>query len=134
MKLNPDCVRDLLLSLESLTEANQTYFFPQWDDEEFDYASEYPLLAKYSPGEIEYHVQQCLENDFFLDGKIGAQGHLSLRDISPKAHEFLANIRSEENYSRTKKVAAKVGSFSLSAITTIAQEIVTGAIKDILHL
>ena len=44
-----------------------------------------------------------------------------IRDLSPKAHEFLANIRNDNNYKNIIEIAAKkIGSTTLSVIQQVA--------------
>nr|WP_242851552.1 DUF2513 domain-containing protein [Clostridium sp. DMHC 10] len=56
-------------------------------------------------------------------------GNCLIHDLSPYGHEFLANIRSDTNWSKTKEIASKVGSFSLDALSKIAVSVVTSLIK-----
>lgn len=126
MQLNPDCIRDILLAFEEKTDGVQIFIIPDW--EEFDYSDEFPLLAKYQPNEIAYHVRQCVENGFLLDAHIPCSGGLEFSDLSPRGHEFLANIRTDKNYGLVKSVAAKVGVFSLRALESIAAGVVDGLI------
>lgn len=124
MKLNNDCVRDVLLTLEE----NCTF------DSEFLYDCEEAipqLLSKYSHDEIIYHIRQCemaglIVGVSYFDGGCS----LSISDLSPSGHEYLANIRSDNIWNKTKKVAGEIGATSLSAMVQISSQIITAIIKS----
>lgn len=127
MKLNPDCVRDVLLTVEEETDFNQmwTYTFETIPK----------TLSPYSHQEIIYHIAQC-EKSSLIDGfKSYDDGDMIVvGDLTPDGHEFLANIRSETLWRDVKDVGKKVGSFSLSSLMQIASGIVTCIIKSQLGL
>lgn len=91
-------------------------------------------LVKYSSDELMYHIEQCNASGFFIGYSKDLTGNRMLRDISPKAHEFLANIREDTVWSKTKTVASKVGSTSLNALCQIASSVVTELVKAQLGL
>lgn len=84
MKLNPDCIRDILLSVEEICDMQNIY--DSLNDKP-------PLLDKYSENDIEYHARQCNLSGFLLGYREGSQGGFSINDLTPKGHEFLANTR-----------------------------------------
>lgn len=126
MKLNPDCIRDVLLQMENLPY-----------QEEMDVVQLHDLLPNYSYDEIDYTVLKLHEAGFiqaniqrYLTGSID----IVLLDITYNGHQFLANIRSNSVWNSVKEVSKKVGSNSLSAISQIATSIVTEIIKSQLGL
>ena len=125
MKLNPDCIRDILIALESLSEDGHTNcIFP-----DFATLREHLDLMEYSENEIEYHLHQCDMNDFLIGAKFGADGSFSIKDISPKAHEFLANIRSDTVYTSVKNRLKQVGIYSLKSIVDVASTVASDFIS-----
>lgn len=52
-----------------------------------------------------------------------------LNDLTYDGHQFLADIRSNDIWIKTKSVASKVGSMSVSAIIQIASSVVSSVIK-----
>lgn len=123
MRLNPDCVRDILLCVESAD-----------FDEATQFSSIVSALNKYSENEVIYHINQCDYNGFFTKVRRYESGRQGIiLDLTPKAHEFLANIRSDTIWNKTKSSAAKVGSFALPALQQIAATIVEGAIKGFIN-
>ena len=125
MRLNPDCIRDILLSLENLPDNGRTSF----SFENFDDVREHLHLNLYSADEIEYHLRQCSMNDMLVGEKFGCDGQFVITDISPKAHEFLANIRDERQWHTVKSTLSAIRSCSLSAISSIAEGVTASAIS-----
>ena len=88
------------------------------------------LQPKYEVDEIMYHIRQCEHSELFID-KVSyfIGGGCMVRDLSPKGHEFIANIRKDTNWNRTKSIAKDVGSFSINALTGIASQIIAELIS-----
>ncbi len=124
MRLNPDCVRDILLCLE---EETAPYTEIAYDKEDFQ--TRHARLAAYNVDEVEYHISQCNQNGFFCDYEQSITGRWAILDITPKAHEFLANIREDTVWAGVKSIAKKVGSGSLDCLMQIASNVVTELIK-----
>lgn len=126
MRLNPDCTRDLLMLFEEKTEPYSCLSYsPREISEE---------LPKYSAKEIAYHVSQCAASGMFIGYQGDLSGNFIIRDISPKAHEFLANIREDTVWNKTKGIAKDVGSNSLNALCQIASSVITSVIQSKLGL
>lgn len=122
MRLNPDCIRDILLSAE-----DNTGFY-----EYLDYPNELdkcPLLKKYNDEEIKYHVRQC-KKSYLIEVDFDLTGNFSISDLTPSGHEFLGSIRSDNIWSKTKSVAEKIGSHSLDTLTKISVGVLTEIIKS----
>lgn len=126
MKLNPDCIRDVLLQMEELPY-----------QEEMDVIQLHDFLDDYSHDEIDYTVLKLHEAGFiqahiqkYLSGNID----IILLDITYNGHQFLANIRSNSIWNNVKEVSKKVGSNSLSALSQIATSVITEIIKSQLGL
>lgn len=126
MKLNPDCIRDILLTVEE----NTSYGKPMG----YNTDSEYERLKPYSHEEAMYHIQQCEFSGLVTEVSYFLGGGCMIHDLSPKGHEFLANIRLDTNWNKTKEVAKSVGSYSLDALTTIASKVITSVINSKLGL
>lgn len=125
MVRNPDCIRDVLLSLEHLSvNGRETFTF-----ESFEALRELLHLEAYSVDEIEYHLRQCDMDGMLVGAKFGCHGDFYVRDISPKAHEFLANIRDEQQWGKVKSILSSIRSYSLSAIGATAEGVTSAAIS-----
>ena len=77
-------------------------------------------------------MRQCELDGFFLEGKSSVWGEYSVKDITPKAHEFLANTRNNTNWKKTKKIAKAIGVGSLVALKDIAATVATEVVKKAL--
>lgn len=120
MKLNPDCVRSILLAVEDTCDT-QHYFDSILDSNK--------ILGEYTEEEIAYHARQCDLSGFLYKYSSDLNGRWSASDLTPKGHEFLANIRSNSNWDKVKAISAKVGSKSLSALETIATSVITNLLS-----
>ena len=125
MKLNPDCVRDVLMALEGITDGRTSYTFGS-----FEAFKENFSLAAYTADEVEYHLRQCDMNGFLSGAKFSTSGGFTVVDISPRAHEFLANIRSDTVYKATKERLGKIGVCSLKALVDVAKSVAAEVISN----
>ncbi|EIQ81470.1 UNVERIFIED_CONTAM: DUF2513 domain-containing protein [Streptococcus canis] len=120
MKLNPDCIRDILFVVEE----NSTF-----SDEVPEDTLYQKLIPKYSKEEILYHVRQCEHSGLFL--KINHFfGGFIIQDLSPYGHQFINNIRQENNWNKTKQIASKVGSSSLDVLKDISAQVISNLISS----
>lgn len=123
MKLNPDSIRDILLTVEELTDFNH-YLEYRINSDVF------PKLSKYTHEEIIYHIRQCelsnlIYNVHYYDGG----ENIIIQDLSPKGHEFLSNVRSDSIWNNTKSIANKLGSISLDVLIKVATSVLTQMIN-----
>lgn len=122
MKLDPDCVRYILFSVEKYSTIDT---YTSQEDLKND-----GIFEKYDSKKVAYHVRFAKEanlihvNEYF-DG-------YDIEDLTPEGHEFLSNVRKDENWSKTKNIAEKVGSFSLDALKTIASSVTSAALNHYL--
>ena len=130
MKLNPDCVRDILMTFEELcTDVDKTYIFSSFDE----IPMKLPQLNKYPAEVLAYHIRQLDLSGMLFDAKFNRDG-FSFADITPRDHEFLANIRENKIWNGVKVIAEKVGSKSLDSLTQIAANVVLQLIQAQFHL
>lgn len=123
MKLNPDCVRDVLLTVEESCDFKKRLCYDQ--------SGPAPRhLQKYTHDEIIYHMMQCSLSNLIVGFSSADNGGLiTISDLSPDGHKFLANIREDTIWSKTKTVAAKIGSKSLDTLIQISSNVITALIK-----
>lgn len=124
MKLNPDCIRDILLTVEENTSYGKFM--------SYDTNTEYRRLKPYSNEEVMYHIKQCDISGLITEVSYYMDGSCTIHDLSPKGHQFIANIRTDTNWNKTKEVAKKVGSYSLDTLTKIASDVITNVISSTL--
>lgn len=123
MRLNPDCIRDILLA----TEENTGY------REELQICRDEPLpkqLQKYDFKTVAYHVNQCIMAGLIIEGTRFMGVEISIADLTPAGHEFLQNIRADTNWSKVKQKAKAVGSESLSVLSQIAGQVISAMLTQ----
>lgn len=121
MRLNPDCVRDILIEVEEMTDGKKLI--------RIDCNQRF---REYSAETLRYHFLQCQRYGYFVDGKfLGNTDLFQFSDISPQAHEFLDNIRDNNMWNKVKKKACEIGTNSIEALAQIAIEIVKNKISSI---
>ena len=122
MKLDLDCVRDILLSIEKRSYGETV--LPNSLSEELKYDSEvinYALLKLCEADFIDAHVLE-------LDGVFPSV--TQIYDITFAGHEFLNNVRANKIWSKTKSVLSEIGSGSLQLASQIAVGVLTEIIKQ----
>lgn len=122
MKLNPECIRDILLSVEDNTGFYDSLEYPEE-------INKCPLLESYTDEEIRYHIRQC-KKSYLIEVDENLTGDMSISDLTPSGHEFLANIRADNIWNRTKTIAEKVGSHSLDTLNKISVGVISEIIKS----
>ncbi|WP_185151475.1 DUF2513 domain-containing protein [Peribacillus simplex] len=115
MKLNHDCVRDLLLAIEE-SDSNEHLFLQQ--------LRVMPLLTTYDEADILYSAKKLKEKNYikaellFGDGRVFDIG---ISEMTWDGHEFLDNIRDNQIWKQTKNAANKVTGASLSILSELAK-------------
>ena len=121
MRLNPDCVRGILLFVEDNTDFKHTV--------SISYREITPGLENYSLDEILYHVRQCFDSGL-LERARGTTASMTIKDLTPSGHAFIANIRENSNWNQTKEIAKKVGTSSLDMFQQIASNVISTLITN----
>lgn len=129
MKLNYDCIRDVLLSLEELLTLNDCV-----SENEICTCS---MCHPYNEDDIIYSLV-CLDRANLIiasflrgDGKISAIG---ITDITPSGYNFIENIREDKKWDGLKTLAKKAGVASLSTFAQMASNETAELIKGLLHI
>ena len=142
MRLNFDCVRDVMLWAESLTTPTRLAIYVDIDslsktkDIYLD-TSERPipddsqnsLLEKYPNETLVYHLTYCIRANLLIRDINLDDNLIAIKDLTPEGHAFLENIRSDTVYEKVKKICKKLGIESLSGIADISKAVVTEIIK-----
>ncbi len=120
MKLNYDCIRDVMLYLEENLELNNTV---RLENIVIDYSSEdikYSILKLEEIGYIKAHITNA-------DGIVAFTAIIF--DITFYGHEFLNTVRPKTVWENTKEISGTLGIKSISAFSQIASQIVTQLIS-----
>ena len=129
MKLNLDCCRDILLTIESQTERTDINFY--------DFLQ---LLPQYSEFEIEYCLEKLYEANYIhlicesFNNSSSELLIICVEDLTFQGHEFLENIRSKNVWDKTKNICGNIGSFSLELIKTVASDILIDIVNKKLNI
>lgn len=126
MKLNHDCIRDLLLYIEE----NSSY--------SNKINLNYITLKNYSTEEILYTADKLIEANL-LDCIRANQFTNSLpsiivRSITFEGHKFLDNIRDNVVWKNTKNILSKFTSTSIGMVGDIASQVISKIISQQLNL
>lgn len=117
MRLNQDCVRDVLLAIEDISTINNR-------------VSLYDLLntdfcKKYTIDDLVYTTLKLSEGGLINASTIGSlsgKGFI-IRSITWDGHEFLDNIRDNDIWNKTKNTISKINGVSIPIISDIAKSI-----------
>lgn len=127
MRLDIDCVRDILLAVESAELG-----------EHISPVTLHRTLPKYSEDEINYTCL-ILDDGGFL---ISVTAQLPLQEVPSvksivrltyKGHEFIAKIHDAERWHGVQKILPFIQNYSLQAINAVAEGLATGAISAYLQ-
>lgn len=121
MKLNNDCIRDLLLFIEQNVGVE-------------DYIDIATLgLSPYSTEDLIY-TSQKLDEAGYINSRISSYSDGScdvyIYSLTWNGHKFLDNIRDDGVWKTTKGVVSKFTSVSLSIIENVAAQVITNIISQ----
>lgn len=143
MKLNLNCIRDIMLCIEDNTGLRQScYFIDTGLNEAMEFVGDtkqpmgyqLELLEKYSNDELIYHLQYCIKADLLTVSDLSDSYMILIDDLTPKGHDFLAHIRPETVWEKIKGIAEPIGALTVTHLTEIATNVVITGIKSTLHL
>ncbi len=132
MKLNPDCIRDLLICLETHLEMSNNCHLGSVSLNQIQESEEMRL---YDQKEIVYTMLKLIEARFVI-GKVSYGGKDSkitmayIDDITWDGHQFLNTVRPDTVWQATKKGASKLGLMSVHALSGIAMKLAETIISD----
>lgn len=116
MKLNNDCIRDLLIYLENNLDYHEQLYVHNIK------------LKNYSSDELSYTVERLKEANFLnCSGGIYSQHNipLAVKSITYQGHQFLDSIRDDDVWSNAKSKIKAVASVTLP----ILQELCSSYLK-----
>lgn len=127
MVLNPDCVRDVLLCVESCGFG-----------ERMNLTRLHEKLPDYTEEDLWYTCLKLEEGGYLdlltiLSLKMTMPSIKQINDLTYSGHEFLNTIREDSNWGKVKGIAKKAGVFSLKTLGEIAQEVAKAAVNSALQ-
>lgn len=125
MRLDYDCVRNILLSVESLGFDDALY------NENF---ADFNLLREYHPQKMEYTVKRLAEAGFIpsepVMTMVNGNIRYSISSLTWDGHQFLDYIRNEDVWNKTKKkVPSAIGGLPAKLIVAIAAKVIEHTIE-----
>lgn len=145
MKLNIDCVRDVMLWAEANSDLRHPAIYidtvlskslaeayeevpPPIPPPQFE------LLTRYDNDEIVYHIKYCIRAGL-LDEFASPDGYsIGVSDLTPSGHAFLESIRYPVVYEKVKKVLNMLGVKSLEAAMQASSLVISNLIKSAIRL
>lgn len=127
LKLNHDCIRDLLLFIEN----NLEYGFY------IDVNS--VQINDYSKEEILYSADKLYEAGYIsVDRRvtIGSKGmpQINIKSITWDGHQFLDNVRDRNVWENTNDILSNFSSVSIGVVNNVATQIISSFVKTQLGL
>lgn len=130
MRLNSDCIRDLLLTVELVSDGHKQFLISPDDfDEVFDDAFE--LFSSYNEEELTYHVRQCDKAGLLSGVKFPADGGFVFCDLTPKGHWFLNTIRPKSVWEKLTSAGHATLPFLLDMASSLSIEVLKSIIPSI---
>lgn len=117
MKLNLDCVRDILLDIEEISDGKRKICIS-----ESNYEQIFNKCRGYEYSVLCYHLLQCQNSGYFVKGNLTFDEEFAILDLSPKGHDVLAKIRDNNLWNKFKKFALKAVGVTLSKLPDILEQ------------
>lgn len=119
MRIDNECVRNILFTIEENSSFSNPCHIIDFQ--------EYPKLREYETDKIAYHLRYLRMKGLIFD--FSSERLVSHYDLTPDGHEFLANIREDNNWKKIKSVSSNIGFASLKVVSAIAEGVATAAIN-----
>lgn len=140
MKLDKDCIREVLLYIEE----HCIFETDKFGEKRihivgFHELTEANELSKFYEDDIRYTIVKLLEGDYIKGSLIPKNSGLNFQivqitQLTLRGHDLLDNIRPEPVWNKTKGILHKVGDFSLSIMSQVAGETMAAYTKSMMGL
>lgn len=134
MKLDANCVRDVLLAVEEL---QRVFVNDDGDVEKMELWVDdlYAALPNYNK-EVVFYALYNLEQAGYVDLSVqwinNCVNMCAINHMTYEGHEFLESIRDSKQWISVKKGLSAIRNYSLSAISSVAEGITNAAISSYL--
>ena len=116
IRLNPDCIRDILLALNEKMIPDENGCV-----EPIDNILAIDSISNYSQNEILYTVRHLFDDDILKKGKTYINEPLPrISDITPKGHRLIEEISSNSKWNKIKEALMSIGQITATAILNAA--------------
>lgn len=120
MRLNNDCIRDILLYLEE----NITY-----DISCIRFDSLSSSLNSYTPDTLRYHINQLYNAGLIDKPEYWDDGPQILNDLTWEGHQFVNDIRDDKVWRSIKEKCNSIKSVSMPFLVSMAPTVLEKLIK-----
>ncbi|WHQ80632.1 DUF2513 domain-containing protein [Ligilactobacillus animalis] len=127
MRLNPDCIRDILIFIEDNSTPSKVSDQKVCLNDMLDKFN-YPIEA------LIYHAQQLEMDSLITNISDDFTGNFYVKDLTPDGHRFLANIRNDNSWSKTKEITRSIGGFSIQMLKNVSESVIVALVKNKLGL
>ncbi len=119
MKLNPECIRMVLLTIENELTLDDNFKPKRYYTDDLLQSK---ALSEFNNKDIIYSLIQLSKNGYIDIHDIGADQRFIARiiDITPLGHEFINHIRPKSVWDNIMDISKKTSNFSFNALATIA--------------
>ena len=134
MKLDANCVRDVLLAVEEL---QRVFVNDDGDVEKMELWVDdlYAVLPNYDK-DVVFYALYNLEQAGYVDLSVqwinNCVNMCAINHMTYEGHEFLESIRDSKQWTSVKKGLSAIRNYSLSAISSVAEGITNAAISSYL--
>ena len=128
MKLNYDCLRSLLLTLEEFENIDENLNYQSMTLDDMEKA-----LPDFPKNVIAYTTLKAEQGGLINAQIMNADNSIYMciySSLTYDGHQFLDNVRSNSIWSRTKSIAKKLGCTSLNSLMSIAGKIALDVIQS----
>ena len=116
MRLNNDCIRDILLYVEDNTDLEKSVI-------DIDKLSE-ALSNKYNENALYYHIKMISQADLVDNVFFAEDRPYTISSLSWEGHQYLDNIRDEKVWNILKDKTKDLSSVSLKILIPVASKII----------
>lgn len=128
MKINYNCLRKLLIVLESNLQFSEDLEYP-----DLSFKDVCDLMPEFTREDIAYSTIMAEESNLIKAHIISAENSFYecvYFGLTYKGHQFLENVKNNAVWEKTKSITKRVGSMSLDVISSIASELLKGLITS----
>lgn len=138
MRLNHDCIRDILLYVEKhcVYEENDRGYTSMHLVTDNELYADPELSSKYDEDTIIYTIAQLFLDNMIIGkhrdcGTIFHMADCDIEALSPRGHEFLDNIKDDTIWKKTKKfVGERLTNTSFTIIANVASKLALEALTS----
>ena len=138
MRLDSECLREILLCVEDNTGLRKHCFFidsglteaAQWIGTVMEPPTyQQRLLEKYDNDKLIYHLHYCIDAGLILKTENKDKYKIWIADLSISGNELLGKIRDSKNWASVQKGMSAIRSYLLSAVSSLAEGVTSAAIS-----